>query len=97
MIQWIIIILLLIIIAIMARIGSKLNNLKNLGLNINSNLKSLQKEFDTYSLITINKNKKYLEELTSIEKIVFSDEDSLVKISKIIELLRNCNSPKKIS
>lgn len=91
--MWLLIAVLIIVVLVLVIYSIlQIQDLKHICGRINYKLTKLDGKLDTNKLVLETQNKKMLELINKIKKIVFSNEDSLVKVSKIIELLRKYNN-----
>ena len=88
----IILILLIIILLLIYRSLRKLHTLTDICKRTNKNIKKISDTFDTNTVILKSQKKQLQDLIEEISKIIFSNEDSLAKVSKIIELLRQYNN-----
>jgi len=84
--------LLVVVIVLVIYAILQLHDLKHICGRIDCKLVKLDGKLDTNKLVLEAQNKQLLKFINEIEKIIFSNKDSLVKVSKIIELLRKHNN-----
>jgi len=89
-----VIILILLIIAVILIWSSlkKLHNLSDICKTTNKGIKKIANSFDINTVILKSQKEQLQELVDGISRIIFGNEDSLVKVSKIIELLRKYNN-----
>lgn len=73
----------------------KLNTLKTFCTKIKNRLTKLGENFETNNMVLNSRNAQLRDFKSDVEKIVFGNGESIEKVSKLIELLQKCNSPKK--
>ena len=88
----IILIILIIILLLIWKSFKKLRSLLEVCKKTNKSIKKLSDNFDTEKAILKSQKEQLQDIIDEISKIVYGNDESLVKISKIIELLRKHNN-----
>lgn len=85
--MWLLIAVIIVILVLVTYSILQIHDLKHICGQINGRLTKLDGKLDTNKLVLEAQNKQLLKFINKIEKIVFSNDDSLAKIRKLIELL----------